>query len=132
MADLDGDTIPEIVVSTRNHEVLALNRPGQILWLVETGAQIRSVPAVGDVDGDGAPEILVGSADWLLYCLGAEGTTKWTLKVGNRVDASPLLTDLDQDGVKDIVLPVGGGKVFAWSCVARPQRAPIRKAAAIR
>jgi outer membrane protein assembly factor BamB len=132
VADLDGDTIPEIVVSTRNHEVLALNRSGQILWRVETGAQIRSVPAVGDVDGDGAPEILVGSADGLLYCLGADGTTKWTIKVGNRVDATPLLTDLNQDGVKDIVLPVRGGKVFAWSCVASPQRAPKRKAAAFR
>ncbi|HQO35955.1 MAG TPA: hypothetical protein PLG59_14930 [bacterium] len=115
LTDLNGDETKEIVVSSRNHEVIAFRQDGSEIWRVETGAQLRSVPAIGDVDNDGETEILVGSADWLLYCIDPAGTVEWTAYVGNRVDAAPLLVDLNADEVKDIVLPVRGGKIFAFS-----------------
>ncbi len=114
-ADLNGDGIQEIVASTRNHEVRAWDKDGTQLWCVETGAQIRSIPAIGDVDNDGAPEILIGSADWRLYCIDTGGQVEWTVNIGNRVDASPLLTDLNGDHVPDIVLPVRGGEIYAFT-----------------
>lgn len=114
-ADLNADGKQEILVSTRNHEVLCFDASGLLLWRTETGAQIRSTPAVGDVDGDGSPEILIGSADWLLYCLGPDGTVEWTCNTGNRIDASPLLADLTGDNRPDIILPVRGGKIAAFS-----------------
>ncbi len=114
-ADLDRDGTKEILVSSRNHDVIAFREDGSEIWRVETGAQLRSVPAVGDVDNDGELEILVGSADWLLYCIDPRGTVEWKVYVGNRVDAAPLLGDLNGDNVEDIVLPVRGGKIFAFS-----------------
>jgi hypothetical protein len=114
-ADLDNDGTKEILVSSRNHDVIAFREDGSEIWRVETGAQLRSVPAVGDVDNDGELEILVGSADWLLYCIDPRGTVEWKVYVGNRVVAAPLLADLNGDNVEDIVLPVRGGKIFAFS-----------------
>ena len=115
LADLDNDGVSEIIASTRNHEVIALDATGTVRWRAETGAQIRSVPVVGDVDGDGVNEILVGAADWLLYCLEPSGRMKWTYNVGNRIDASPLLVDMTNDSVLDIVLPVRGADILALS-----------------
>ncbi|MFH1739752.1 MAG: PQQ-binding-like beta-propeller repeat protein, partial [bacterium] len=117
LTDLNRDGKKEIVASTRNHELIAFDAGGSVIWRVETGAQIRSIPAIGDVDGDGEDEILIGSADWLLYCIDPRGSVEWTVNTGNRIDASPLLIDLDGDGVKDIVLPVRGGKILAFSAM---------------
>ncbi|MFH1742395.1 MAG: PQQ-binding-like beta-propeller repeat protein, partial [bacterium] len=115
LTDLDKDGKKEILASTRNHELIAFNASGKVLWRVETGAQIRSIPAIGDVDRDGEDEILIGSADWLLYCIDTHGNIEWTVKVGNRVDASPLLADLNSDGIQEIILPARGGAIRAFS-----------------
>ncbi len=113
--DTAGEAVPLIIASTRNHEVLALDRGGNIVWRAEVGAQIRSIPAVGDINGDGVEEILFGAADWRLHGLDANGDEWIKVDVGARVDAAPLLTDLDGDGLNDVVLPVRGGRVMAFS-----------------
>ncbi len=115
LADLNGDDTREVVCSTRNDAVIALDANGKILWRAVTGAQLRSTPAVGDVDGDGESEILIGSSDRRLYAIDPRGKVEWTVEVGNRVDASPLLADLDGDGVRDIILPARGGNIMALS-----------------
>lgn len=112
-ADLDGDGLSEVVVSTRNHAVLAFDAQGDLLWRTETGAQLRSRPMVEDIDKDGQLEILIGSADSHLYCIGPDGGIEWRAEVGNRVDATPAIMPINS-GAQRLVLPIRGGRVVAW------------------
>ena len=108
--DLNGDGIKEIVLASRNHQILAFAADGQRLWRVETGAQVRGTPAIGDVDGDGESEIITGCADWRIYAISPQGEVRWTLNVGARIDSSVLLADINSDGILDIIASVTGNK----------------------
>ena len=108
--DLNRDGAKEIVLASRNHQVLAFAADGRRLWRVETGAQVRSTPAIGDVDGDGESEIIIGCADWRIYAISPEGKVQWTLNVGARIDSSVLLADINGDEILDIIAPVTGNK----------------------
>ncbi|MCC6487063.1 MAG: PQQ-like beta-propeller repeat protein [Candidatus Hydrogenedentes bacterium] len=108
--DLNLDGEKEIVLASRNHQVLAFAADGQKLWRVETGAQVRGTPAIGDVDGDGESEIIIGCADWRIYAISHEGEVRWTLNVGARIDSSVLLADINGDGILDIIAPLTGNR----------------------
>ena len=114
VADLNEDGTREIIASTRNHEVIAFDRTGAVLWRMEAGAQFRGTPQIGDIDADGHDEILIASADWLLYCIGPDGVVEWTAYLGARVDGSVLVADINGNGVPDVVAPVRGGKLVAY------------------
>ncbi|MCC6695440.1 MAG: PQQ-binding-like beta-propeller repeat protein [Candidatus Hydrogenedentes bacterium] len=108
--DLNLDGEKEIVLASRNHQVLAFAADGRKLWRVETGAQVRCTPAIGDVDGDGESEIIIGCADWRIYAISHEGAVRWTVNVGSRIDSSILLADINGDGILDIIAPLTGNR----------------------
>ena len=77
LADITGDSKPEIIVGGNDGKVYAVTAAGQVLWTFNATAAIdakagrasgkpaaiRTAPAVGDLDGDGSPDIVVGVGD---------------------------------------------------------------------
>ena len=75
LADMNGDSVLDIVVATRNGRVIAIINNGSAAYgtklfdvdiapafgLIANSQKIDSSPAVADIDSDGLPEIVVGA-----------------------------------------------------------------------
>jgi hypothetical protein len=109
LANISGDSRPEIIVGGTDGRVHAYSSSGAELWVYDTGtAAIEGKPAVGDVDADGFAEIVVGvgstfppasSLDGAVYVISHTGTLQCTLPNNTGglegVFSSPALADLD-------------------------------------
>ncbi|MBI5091109.1 MAG: VCBS repeat-containing protein [Candidatus Hydrogenedentes bacterium] len=113
VADVIGDTAPEVLVVNRQGRVLCLEgRTGAVIWdraLLARPEWGTTALAVGDLDGDGAPEIVTGALDGTVVCLRGSGEQAWAYhdKLG-RVFC-PAIADLDNDGQAEVL--VGSDKV---------------------
>jgi hypothetical protein len=111
IGDLDGDSVPDIVVSSGM--IFAFRRDGTLLpgqWPVDTGSSVRSSPALGDVDGDGLPEVAIGTDHaCVVHVLNADGSEVpgWPYSTEEKqlcyIPGSPALGDLDGDGLPEVV-----------------------------
>ena len=123
VGDIDGDGKVEVVISSFDGSVYAIN--GSIQgssttpkWSFQTEKLIWSSPALGDVDGDGRLEVVVGSDDGNVYVLhGANGQEKWRYITRENVRASPTLADIDGDGRLEIV--IASNQIYALDARAR-------------
>jgi len=124
VGDLDGDTVPEIVVGfgsnfqpRRHGGIRAYRRDGTVLWTRRSkdfGGEgwrdpVFSSPAIGDVDGDGDIEVAYTSFDARVYLVnGADGTNQpgWPRFVRDTIWSSPALHDLDGDGKLEVIVGV--------------------------
>ncbi|MFM7202398.1 MAG: FG-GAP-like repeat-containing protein [Myxococcota bacterium] len=77
MADLDGDSLPEVIHGDGAFMLWAFNRVGEqpAGWPKFTGQWNLSAPAVGDMDGDGFLEVVAGTRGGWLYAWHTTGTT---------------------------------------------------------
>jgi outer membrane protein assembly factor BamB len=91
-----------IYFASTNGSVYALTPRGRLLWRYDTGAPVRSSPALGLAPGRGQGEILyVGSSNGKLYAIDAgNGRLRWSydttptnpyLRVRNNLNGSPAL-----------------------------------------
>jgi M6 family metalloprotease-like protein len=69
LADVSGDSLPDIVFGSPNGGVLAYNGNGKkiVEFPFGTGKKAYSTPLVFDMNGDGRSELLIGSDDGWLY-----------------------------------------------------------------
>lgn len=122
VADLNGDTSPEIVVALSDGRLYALDAAGQKLpgWPISLGEVkdsygsqvINSSPRMADLDGDGALEIVVGSTDKHIYAVGADGRVRWRYATEDMILSTPAIADIDplQPGL-EVVIGSGDGSV---------------------
>jgi hypothetical protein len=132
MADLDGDSKPEIIVSSwemigipptnyiQSHVYAISGLNGSILWHrakdtitsisidIFDERQIAS-PVIGDVntDEDGILDVIVATTPTVFALDGKNGTELWEydLEEGNRILwSSPAIADIDNDGFLDVVV----------------------------
>ena len=85
-----------IVVASTDGSVYALSPSGQLIWRYDTGAVIRSSPAVGAAPpGDPAGHIVyVGAADGRLYAIDASsGQRRWSF---DTTSTNPVARDRNQ------------------------------------
>lgn len=98
LADIDGDDIPEIIISAAPAEggLMVIEHDGVIKWRrTDITTLIYGSVAVANLDGQGPPEIITYN-----QVLTHEGETICALPTGTHV---PAAADLDGDGVQEIV-----------------------------
>ncbi len=143
IADVDGDSIPEISFGTQDGWVHVLKHDGSALpgWpqpaIVKGGAtSVDSTPAVADLDNDGSVEIIVGVGSTWRYpqhggvvVFNRDGSVRWrfqtkdsfntnTMSVtpdgySDGVYASPSIGDVDGDGKLDVVFGAWDWNIYA-------------------
>jgi hypothetical protein len=114
--DLDGDGVPEIVVTSVNHEVTAFHANGQVMWRFNNDDTIFDGVAIGDLNGDGLPEVVVGgdSSSSAVYwdggrinCLSWDGKREWVKRTDQVIWSTPVMADLFGDGKMEVIVGTG-------------------------
>lgn len=97
--DLDGDGVPEIVV-TAIEGLLCVHADGTFAWLAPAALDSSAMPAIGDLDGDGVPEIVVGR-----MVFEHDGAARWTGTEGQggAYHVASFPADLDGDGLAEVI-----------------------------
>ncbi|MCX7992663.1 MAG: FG-GAP-like repeat-containing protein, partial [Fimbriimonadales bacterium] len=80
VGDLDGDGVPEIVATSYDGNVYALNLKGALIWKFACQASIFHSPTLCDLNGDKKREILVVDNMGYLYALSPSGKQLWRRK----------------------------------------------------
>jgi hypothetical protein len=115
LADLDGDTVPEVIVQTDEH-LHAWDGFGKPLpgWPVTWSSRWlgNSAPVVGDVDGDRLPDIVVttqvagssGGGEARAFDRLGSPLAGFPKSIPLGAGAVPAIADLDADGRNEIVI----------------------------
>ncbi|MFN8019397.1 MAG: FG-GAP-like repeat-containing protein [Acidimicrobiales bacterium] len=131
VADVDGDSAPEIVIASMDGTVEAYHAIGRTrLWSRSLGATaIQASPVVVDLDRNGKPDVVVATMDGRVVWLdGATGAVRRTYRQGAplhcapgsdcRPDgffATPAVADITGDGRPEIIAPSYDHTVYAWT-----------------
>lgn len=125
--DLNGDGIVEIVATSINHEVSAMNLNGTFMWRFNNDDTVFSGVAIGDLDHDGKNEVVFGgdSSPSQFYWQGGritaltnDGRRMWVKQTDQVIWSTPALADLNNDGSLEVVVGTGlfysgaGNKVY--------------------
>ena len=85
LGDVDGDGYPDIIVGTKNKQILAYNKDGKMVdgFPLSCGGGINSSPILVNLDKDSHAELLVASDDGFIYAWDLPGeydpeTNPWT------------------------------------------------------
>jgi len=114
--DVNGDGVPEILVTSFSHFLTVYRLDGSVLWRYNADDTIVSGAVVGDMDRDGSPEVVFGSdssasqffhAGGFLNILNHQGSAKYRIPVGEVIWSSPVLADLNGDGFLEAVVGTG-------------------------
>src|SRR2546426_210974 len=124
VGDVDGDGVPEIIVTGFGGRVLIFSNTGVLKRTVQLQGTwfYSTAPALADLDGDGIPEIIVQTNSHLNVVKGDGSVLAgWpralpaNTTLGN---ASPVVGDVDGDGLPEIVTVVsdstGGGYLLVY------------------
>ncbi|WP_370324120.1 cell wall-binding repeat-containing protein [Euzebya sp.] len=137
VADLDGDLSPDIVATTWDGRLYAIDARGRVLdgFPVSVDPDLSAdpteadhrkrgflaAPTIADLDGDGAREVVAAALDGHLYAWQADGTPRDGFPVrladpdepefsGGELIATPAVGDVDGDG--DLEIVSGSSEVY--------------------
>ncbi len=118
IADVVGDTHPEIIAGNYGNDVYVISYTGDILpgWPLDVKTDVFATAACSDINLDGRMEIVIATKadtepfNWgEIYVFNGEGETLagFPVRIPNQVYSSPILVDLDSDAVPEIVFGYG-------------------------
>ncbi len=118
IADLTGDGAPEIVATTIQGAVIALNAQGGELWRWRQPDPISVSPTIAEAMASSpGPEVLVITNTGRVYCLkGGNGEILWLDSLSSGITwgaAGIAAADLDRDGNLEFVMADAAGEVSA-------------------
>jgi hypothetical protein len=123
-ADLDDDGEMDLVASSQDFGVYAVNAKGEPLpgFPASAAYRIYEAPAVADLDGDHRLDVIFASADGFVHAVSAKGTPLrgWPVRAGARLFGAPAVGDLDRDGALDVAAVLADGNVQAFDQAGRP------------
>jgi len=109
VADLDGDTNPEVIWGA--YDVVALNgTDGSLKWRGENGSRVWPGLAVADLTGNGSLEVIVGRGSDQLTVYNQDGGELWTRHPFGSGEVRTLaVADLEEDGQLEIIVGRASG-----------------------
>jgi len=123
-SDLDGDHVPEVLVTTRDGSeednlrgvLMVFDNLGQELWRRTLDRHLLGSPAVAELDGDPEGEIVVACGS-RLYAFDHDGTPVAEDSLGILLEIpgavnlfqTPSVADLDGDGLDEVLLLTWNG-----------------------
>jgi hypothetical protein len=138
LADLDGDGVLDIYLSTNNYKIPNCPNPYYFYGMkadttplpgfpLETTQNLESSPAIGDINGDGMQDIVFGTGGFndtkcghipdgkKVYAVDKFGKALpgWPAITNYNMTNSPALGDLDNDGQLDVVIHTPD-TLYAW------------------
>ncbi len=115
IADVNGDSIIDVVIGSDDGNVYALNGTGgEKIWNYSTDGEVGSSPSLANVTGGDDLEVIVGSFDYNIYVLnGTNGSKIWNYTTSGVVWSSAAIEDIDNDDELDIVIGSDDYSVYA-------------------
>ncbi len=126
VADLDGDTFPDVVMVGGSGRIgLWHGKNGTLFpgFPVDISTQesgqsfiVRGTPCLGDITGDGIPDIVVGTQTASVYAVSVAGEVLpgFPLKALDNIEGGPLLWDIDGDGHTNLLFGSFDKNVYAF------------------
>ncbi len=104
IADIDGDSAPEVIGAT--YSLFVLNgEDGSVQWSTDpTGGRVWPGVVVADINDDGALEIVTAHGEGYLHVYNAAGGLQWSRQPTMRELRGLSAYDLDGDGTLNLVV----------------------------
>ncbi|UCD07211.1 MAG: PQQ-like beta-propeller repeat protein, partial [Candidatus Aenigmatarchaeota archaeon] len=104
------DSGDEIAAGSSNDSVYLLNSSGNILWIKDTGGDVKSVK-IADLYEDGSNKVIAGSD--MVYVLNSSGGENWSSSIGGCTSINELVVgNVTSDSGNEIAVGCNGGKIF--------------------
>ena len=117
ITDLNGDKVPDVVVSTSGGHVYAINGASRglaYLWDYGLTASRKTAPALADLNHDGVADVIFGDpAGNLTVVDGITGHQLNQININGKLVAPPVIADLNGNGTADIVVGTENKKIVA-------------------
>jgi len=114
VADINADSVLDVIVGSKNYKVYAVSVVGEILWV----SDVFGVPTnivLGDMDGDNSLDVVVVDDYGYIYIFDDEdGDLIWSCFVVSSISVCPAVGDIDGDGLNELVVATDNGYVYAF------------------
>lgn len=109
------DDTPVIVYTSRTNNIVAKEIGGEIIFRVDTGAQIITSPIIADINNDGINEIIATNInkELLVYDFNGVGFPNFPVLLNDFTVFEMAVADLDGDGKKDILIATNNEQLQA-------------------